>query len=84
MADTTNINDLPPMQGNNITLEMKEQRSPSMVTAAPPGVSAGGNIAPQMSQNRPAPHQLPNGDINAIVNGIQSAADSNLTSLTFT
>jgi len=87
MADTTNINDLPTMTGNNITLEMKEPRMPSMVSAAPTHSSTAANISPQMGQNRsPAMAQnmsptLPHASINKIVNGIQTAADSNLTRL---
>ena len=79
MADTTNINDLPTMKGNNITLEMKESRVPSMVSAAPTHSSTAANIAPQMAQNMSP--TLPHASINKIVNGIQTAADSNLTRL---
>ena len=82
MSDTTNISDLPPTQGNNITLEMKEKTGgPIMISGQPQG---GPRAIPHHGgapQQAPPRMQIPRADVGKIVSGIKSASAANMTGL---
>ena len=82
MSDTTNISDLPPPQGNNITLEMKEKTRGPIATSGQP--QNGSRPIPHHGgapQQAPMPMQIPPADVGKIVSGIKSASAANMTGL---